>query len=497
MLELAWWVLVQLLEMVGGLDAPHCMYCGVEMNVGAECGDPRPMMTKERVVPTLGYANLSNLRVVCIVCNYFKRTLSLEALRNFFEEEESRAPLGDLGPLSDAEVAFVKRLHERHKEIDNAPVGMRRLVGSTASADEYIAMASAAQGTCSITEIRGEWCHGARQLSFDRIVDAYTPTTKRTDHHAHSADNVRVVLTGVNYYLGSATTSPRRFDHLKAWCERIKSGKWRNAYQWVKDNHTIDSDRATQRFQQALSEQGVNVLKILDDPRDRVDEGEAVLHSGDNDFGMTLSGGDADALHVGDNDLMMTLRTWDKENKMPLLGGDTLTRSWTSSLSFTVNKGSQQLITNTLGKSKSTGDESSVAEAISETLEQSTIEVSLANTHTSGTESSTTNTINKEETNNLSNGGSLGSSLNLGSGGSQTAGTENSHTHTAGDAHTTGKSDGTNENHEKHWEAGGGAGGSIFGISLGVQASGGHSDSNGKNQEDSTRHQWLKLQRHD
>ncbi|KAJ3174931.1 Uncharacterized protein HDU87_006597 [Geranomyces variabilis] len=98
MLELAWWVLVQLLEMVGGLDAPHCMYCGVEMNVGAECGDPRPMMTKERVVPTLSYANLSNLRVVCIVCNYFKRTLSLEALRNFFEEEESesRAPLGDL-----------------------------------------------------------------------------------------------------------------------------------------------------------------------------------------------------------------------------------------------------------------------------------------------------------------------------------------------------------------------------------------------------------------
>ncbi|KAJ3170245.1 hypothetical protein HDU88_008872 [Geranomyces variabilis] len=497
------------------------------------------MMTKERVVPTLSYANLSNLRVVCIVCNYFKRTLSLEALRNFFEEEESRAPLGDLEsaarPLSDAEVAFVKRLHERHKEIDNAPVGMRRLVGSTASADEYIAMASAAQGTCSITEIRGEWCHGARQLSFDRIVDAYTPTTKRTDHHAHSADNVRVVLTGVNYYLGSATTSPRRFDHLKAWCERIKSGKWRNAYQWVKDNHTIDSDRATQRFQQALSEQGVNVLKILDDPRDRVDEGEAVLHPGDNDFGMTLSGGDADALHVGDNDLMMTLRTWDKENKMPLLGGDELhsggkreshiiadtsLKPWTSSLSFTVNKGSQELITNTLGKSKSTGDESSVAEAISETLEQSvshtstkerggsssdtvattltkTIEVSLANTHTSGTESSTTDTINKEETNNLSNGGSLGSSLNVGSGGSQTAGTENSHTHTAGDAHTTGKSDGTNENHEKHWEAGGGAGGSIFGISLGVQASGGHSDSNGKNQEDSTRHQWLKLQRHD
>ncbi|KAI8585438.1 hypothetical protein BDZ88DRAFT_21983 [Geranomyces variabilis] len=187
----------------------------------------------------------------------------------------------------------------------------------------------------------------------------------------------------------------------------------------------------------------------------------------------------------------------------------TLTRSWTSSLSFTVNKGSQQSITNTLGKSKSTGDESSTAEAISDTLEQSvshtstkerggsssdtvattltkTTEVSLANTHTAGTESSTTDTTNEEETNNLSSGGSLGSSLNLESGGSHTAGTENSHTHTADDAHTNGHSDGTNENHEKHWEAGGGAGGSIFGISLGVQASGGHSDSTGKNHEDSS-----------
>ncbi|KAJ3144131.1 hypothetical protein HDU89_008964, partial [Geranomyces variabilis] len=187
----------------------------------------------------------------------------------------------------------------------------------------------------------------------------------------------------------------------------------------------------------------------------------------------------------------------------------TLTRSWTSSLSFTVNKGSQQSITNTLGKSKSTGDESSVAEAISETLEQSvshtstkerggsssdtvartltkTTEVSLANTHTTGTEACTTNTTNEEETSNLSNGGSLGLSLNLESGGSHTAGTENSHTHTTDDAHTNGKSDGTSENHEKHWEAGGGGGVNIFGISLGVQGSGGHSDSTGKNDEDSS-----------
>ncbi|KAJ3147716.1 hypothetical protein HDU86_007891 [Geranomyces michiganensis] len=187
----------------------------------------------------------------------------------------------------------------------------------------------------------------------------------------------------------------------------------------------------------------------------------------------------------------------------------TLTRSWTSSLSYTVAKGGQQSITNTLGKTKTVGDENSAATSISDTLERSvshtstkerggsssdtvaktltkTTEISLANTHTSGTESSSTDTTNEEETNGLSNGGSLGSTLNFESGGSHTAGTENSHSHTTDNSHTSGTSDGTNSNHENHWEVGGGAGGSFLGISLGVQASGGGSDSSGSNHESSS-----------
>ncbi|KAJ3001213.1 hypothetical protein HKX48_003005, partial [Thoreauomyces humboldtii] len=48
-----------------------------------------------------------------------------------------------------------------------------------------------------------------------------------------------------------------------------------------------------------------------------------------------------------------------------------LTRSWTSSLSYSVNTGTQQSLTSTLGVTKTSGDENSAATSISDTLEQS------------------------------------------------------------------------------------------------------------------------------
>ncbi|KAJ3010438.1 hypothetical protein HKX48_007395, partial [Thoreauomyces humboldtii] len=66
--------------------------------------------------------------------------------------------------------------------------------------------------------------------------------------------------------------------------------------------------------------------------------------------------------------------------------------------------------------------------------------VSLGNTHTTGSESSSASTDNEDMTQGFTAGGSLGSSLNLEKGSSSTAGKENSHTHSSDDSHTNGHS---------------------------------------------------------
>ncbi|KAJ3181812.1 hypothetical protein HDU87_000831 [Geranomyces variabilis] len=213
----------------------NCVYCNVPVAFSHSCAIAKAQRegaifeqaSKERLHSDRAYNDPKQVLLIsCTICNIMKSRMQHTVLLPFFRTIAKDEPAQhDYSPVMSAERKHIRGNRSHHAIRDS---GKTRLVGETASAEEYLELARNSGRVCAVMGLRGMFSSNSpARLSADRLVNTIdgVPT-------AHSVGNLRYTHAWVNLFLG-LTFGVDGAARIDRYVSHIKTGAFEAAFLWT------------------------------------------------------------------------------------------------------------------------------------------------------------------------------------------------------------------------------------------------------------------------